>query len=202
MELGIPEDAKIVLIYGRDSAYLESVVDNAKDWSYHNYRNSDMDTYIKAAEWLAGQGVWVLRMGKMMQKPFKTKHPRIIDYAFNNQKSDLLDVWLFANCSAVISTGTGIDAVSEVYGVPIIFINILPFRYIHSYSYSTWVSKRLYWRANNKALTLMESIKYSFLLSSKFDDYVDVGDLNTLLQNIESTATTASDIIGDASDIN
>lgn len=190
MSQGWTEGEPFVCLLVRDDAYLNqcSLHKNNNDWSYHNYRNSDLDTYIKATEWLAGQGVWVLRMGKMVQKPFKTKHPRIIDYAFNNQKSDLLDVWLFANCSAVISTGTGIDAVSEVYGVPIIFVNILPLRYIHSYSYSTWVSKRLYWRANNKALTLIESIKYSFLHSSQYDDYgIEIVDLseNEILASVK-----------------
>ena len=45
-------------------------------------------------EWLADQGVWVLRMGKIMERPIPTEHPRIVDYAFEPNKSDFLDIWL------------------------------------------------------------------------------------------------------------
>jgi hypothetical protein len=62
-------------------------------WSYHDYRNSDIDTYIPAIQWLSEQGVWVIRMGKLMAKPLPTSIDHVIDYAFDPGKSDLLDIW-------------------------------------------------------------------------------------------------------------
>ena len=58
----------------RDSKYLESTI--AGDWNYHNYRDSSIRNYIPAMEWLADQGVWVLRMGKVMKEPLASRHPR------------------------------------------------------------------------------------------------------------------------------
>ena len=74
-------------------------------------------------EWLADEMVWVLRMGKLMHKPISSNHPRIIDYAFHPERSELLDIWLFANCTGCISTSTGIDSVSHMYGIPMLFVN-------------------------------------------------------------------------------
>ena len=71
---GWKKNEKFICLMVRDSSYLTK--DSLHDWDeleayYHNYRDSDILEYKQAAEWLADQGYWVIRMGKTMQKPFK-----------------------------------------------------------------------------------------------------------------------------------
>jgi putative glycosyltransferase (TIGR04372 family) len=119
------------------------------------FRNSDIATYATAAEWLAEQGVWVLRMGKKMAKPIPTNHPRIIDYAFHPEKSDLLDIWLFAHCDFCITTSSGPDMISAVYHRPLLVLNFLPLN-LFSWANAMHVPKKLVWQKSNSPLTCRE----------------------------------------------
>jgi len=158
-ELGNP----FVCLLVRDNSYLSnnSYLKN-NDWSYHNYRDSDISTYCDAAEWLANQGVWVIRMGKIMKKPFPLNHPKIIDYAFCNNKSDLLDIWLFANCCLCISTGTGPDMLSDIYRKPLLLLNFMPIIHTVSWSNAIHISKHLYWSSTGKLLTMREYLNNAY----------------------------------------
>jgi putative glycosyltransferase (TIGR04372 family) len=122
------------------------------------FRNSDIATYATAAEWLAEQGVWVLRMGKKMAKPIPTNHPRIIDYAFHPEKSDLLDIWLFAHCDFCITTLSGPDQISAVYHRPLLALNFLPLELNYSWANAMHVPKKLVWQKSNSPLTCRECL--------------------------------------------
>ena len=50
-EFGIPGNAKFVCLIVRDSAYLDRYKNQTlRDFSYHNYRDGDIDKYLLAAE--------------------------------------------------------------------------------------------------------------------------------------------------------
>ncbi|MBT4733354.1 TIGR04372 family glycosyltransferase, partial [Candidatus Woesearchaeota archaeon] len=124
-----------VCIQVRDTAYLGSEEFHLNyDWDYHDYRNSNISTYILAIKWLLEQGVFVLRMGKKVNKKTPFNHPKFVDYPFCSDKSDLLDIWLFANCNLCISTGSGPDAISDIYRRPVVFLNYLPLVDMFSWS--------------------------------------------------------------------
>ena len=124
--LGIPLDAKWVCLMVRDGAYLPSL-------PYHNYRNADIDTYADAALHLAKRGYYVVRIGEKMEKPFSAKHPRIIDYAFHEQKNDFTSIYLAARCHFAISSGLGIDSVTEAFRRPVCYTNYVPLAYLRTY---------------------------------------------------------------------
>jgi putative glycosyltransferase (TIGR04372 family) len=164
---GWTEGEPYICLLVRDSTYLNNVFPDG-DFRYHDYRDSDIDTYATAMEWLASQGVWVLRMGKLMEAPFQSDSSRIIDYAFDPEKSDLLDIWLFANCNGVISTATGLDQLAAIYGKPQLYLNALPLAYLHSWSDVTWVPKNLRFKEAGKSLSLQEHFENSFLTSLEY----------------------------------
>ena len=139
------------------------------DWSYHNYRDSDIETYLPAVKWLAEQGVWVIRMGKLMAKRIPDGMDHVIDYAFDAGKSDLLDIWLFANCDGCISTATGPDAISAAYGKPLLFVNALPLGISTSWSRSIWVPKTLRWAETGQILSVREHLLNSWLTTNEYD---------------------------------
>lgn len=152
--IGMKNSEKFVCLIVRDSAYL-----NSASYDYHNYRDSDIETYKKAALALAEKGYWVFRMGKVVKKPFKANHPHIIDYANSKFRSDFLDIWLMANCYFTISTSTGLDDISIIFRKPILFVNHLPVgdcrtgskKYIEHF-------KIFQWEKNGKYLSLRDQI--------------------------------------------
>src|ERR1017187_3088803 len=52
--IGIPVGSPFVCLIVRDSAYLES--HQSGNWDYHNYRDSNIQNYVQAAEELANRG--------------------------------------------------------------------------------------------------------------------------------------------------
>ena len=71
---GWNEGEKFVCLMVRDSTYLET---NEQlrffDWSYHDYRDSSIEDYLPALDWLTDRGVWVIRMGKTMKNQIKSE---------------------------------------------------------------------------------------------------------------------------------
>jgi len=143
----------------RDNAYLNTSLNFKNiDWEYHNYRNSNIESFYQAINWLTEQGVWVVRMGKVMKSPLTIKNNKVIDFPFEKNTSDLLDVWLFANCNGCISTGTGPDLLTGIYGNSILFLNYLPLFQIRSDLSSITYPKKLIWEKYDKPFTIDEYI--------------------------------------------
>ena len=122
-ELGIPENAKFVCLIVRDSAYLaRHKIETLHNFSYHNYRDCDIDNFVLAAEELAARGYYVFRMGIKVHKPLKSSNPKIIDYANSKMRSDFMDIYLGANCTFCISTALGYDAIPSIFRKPVAYI--------------------------------------------------------------------------------
>jgi putative glycosyltransferase (TIGR04372 family) len=123
-QLGIPADQQFVCLAVRDDRYLNEFLPQ-KNWSYHDFRDSNIQDYLQMAEYLTQRGFFVIRMGKLVQQELKTSNPMIIDYANSLLRSDFADVYLFANCSFCISTSTGMDALASIFRRPIGLVNIV-----------------------------------------------------------------------------
>ena len=128
--IGIPETSKFVCLNIRDSSYL-SVMYPGKDWSYHDYRDTDLRSYIDSVKYLVDQGYFVIRMGAVVGNPFPFLHPMFIDYACSELRTDFLDVFLGANCTFCVSTGTGFDSIPYIFRREILFVNHAPMRDLH-----------------------------------------------------------------------
>ena len=129
-ECNISDGEKIVCLNVRDSSFLAKSENlgwsKNRDWSYHNYRDSDIDTYVAAAETLAENGYTVFRMGAIVEKPLISKHPRVIDYATNGMRTEFLDIFLGAHCTFCVSTGSGWDSVPQIFRRPSLYVNLVP----------------------------------------------------------------------------
>lgn len=181
--VGWREGEKFVCLLVRDFEYLRSFGggpgSQAEREERNSYRDSDIRTYRSAAEWLADQGVWVLRMGKKMAVPFGSKHPKVLDFAFCEERSDFLDVWLFANCDLCISVETGIDKVSDVFRRPMLLVNYLPAAFLLSWSMTLAAPKPAVWKNTGRRLSLEELIAANWQQSSHYiDNGIEVRDMN------------------------
>jgi len=177
---GVKQGDKVVCLLVRDPAYLDSTT-QCIDYSYHDYRDSDIDSYSLMVGELVKRGYWVIRMGKIVTKEFAYKNDKVIDYACSHDRSDFLDIWLMANCFFCVTTGSGLDKVCQAYRVPQVFVNTLPLNLFASYDHSIWASKRLYWKGTNKLLTLKEYLDNSFQSSRQYHDHsVDIVNMSDI----------------------
>ena len=138
--LGVPEDTPFVCFHTRDSAYLETIYsDPNMPFCYHSYRDSSIQNLVPAVEQLTKRGYYAIRMGVVVKEALQTSNPKIIDYATNDQRNDFMDIYLGANCTFFISTGSGIDGVPQIFRRPYIYVNFVPLEYAHS-----WIANHLF----------------------------------------------------------
>lgn len=155
--MGIPDGADFVCLVVRDSAYLNANLPVESRWIYHDYRDSAISDYSLAAEALAGQGCYVVRMGELVNESLRTSKPKVIDYATNGMRSDFMDIYLGANCLFCISTGTGYDAIPTIFRRPIVFVNYLPIGYALTFlPESLFITRRHFLETQDRELSLGE----------------------------------------------
>jgi len=168
-DLGIPDGAKFICMTVRDAAYLLHH-DPGTDYSYHDYRDTDVDDYGLAAMELAREGYYVLRMGKCVSKPFSVESARIIDYANSPLRSDFMDIFLGAHCEFCITQGTGFDAVPVIFRKPVVQVNAVPIGIAYTFIDSIMLFKHHRDIESDRLLTLKEiSTRASFLAMSSED---------------------------------
>ncbi len=177
--LGIRDSDKFVCLIVRDSEYLNTIY-SKYDWTYHSYRDSSIDTYEEAIEALANLGYWVFRMGKKVKEPLNINHPRVIDYANHEIRSDLLDIWLPTHAYFSISTSTGLDALSQAYRRPVVYVNAMTINHFRSCDHCLWAPKYLMWESGGRLLTLKETLHSDFYYSEKYKEAgIKVVDLSS-----------------------
>ena len=89
-KFGIPSNAKIICLTCRDNLYLKKKFPS-KNFSYHNYRDSNINNYIPAIKALIKKGFYVVRMGQIAKKKLNIKSKKFIDYSFHSLKDDFMD---------------------------------------------------------------------------------------------------------------
>jgi putative glycosyltransferase (TIGR04372 family) len=157
-EFGLKDKDKFVCLAVRDGAYQQKKIPSTRrDWSYHDHRNTDVYKFYLAAEELTKRGYYVFRMGVVVEKPFSTKNPKIIDYANSNLRSDFMDIYLAAKCSfCVSSTGYGFTDLACLFAKPIVNIH-LPFGDMFTYSEKfLFIIKHHILKRENRKLSLSE----------------------------------------------
>ena len=180
-DFGLPDKAKFVCLTVRDSAYLErhSKSENysSRNWKYHDYRDGDIDKFILSTEELTKRGYYVFRMGVKVLKPIKINNPKIIDYANSNLRSAFMDIYLSAKCSFCITTCTGIDEISRIFGKPIANIS-MPLAvqlFFGGYEKELVITKHHINKKNNNKLTVSEIFLFNLALAFHSEDFEKSG---------------------------
>ena len=137
-KIGIPEEEPFVCLMVRDAEYLKEKFPNV-DFTYHDYRDSNINNYVLAAEELAERGYYVIRMGAKVSSPLISSNPKVIDYAFNGMRNDFMDIYLGANCKFAITVGTGMDAIPMIFRRPMVYVNYVPLGYFLTWGEGTLV---------------------------------------------------------------
>jgi putative glycosyltransferase (TIGR04372 family) len=123
---------KLILLCVRDNEYLSGQLPD-KDFSYHDYRNSDIQSYNIMVEYLLAENYSIIRMGRNTAIRQDIKNDFYRDYSQSTIGSDLLDIYLAENCYACITTGLGFDALTTINLKPTLYMNYLPHGHSHCF---------------------------------------------------------------------
>ncbi|OGX44383.1 MAG: hypothetical protein A3I71_01620 [Omnitrophica WOR_2 bacterium RIFCSPLOWO2_02_FULL_63_16] len=157
-QLGIPGDGAFVCLSARDPAYYVGRPRYADH--QRRYRNSEIQTYLPAAEELARRGYAVVRMGAAVQRALQTGNPRIIDYA-TAARTDFLDVFLSAHCRFFVADTGGLVALPMAFRRPVAVANFVRWELPGSWSpYDLFIPKTL-WRQDTRRLMTVKDILQS-----------------------------------------
>jgi len=176
-EFGIPRDAKIVVATIRDSSYLKTI-DPATDYSYHDFRDSTAQNYLKAFQQLANAGYYVLRMGAVVNSSLKLEglSTKIIDYATSGKRTEFLDIYLAQRCEFCISQGTGFDGLTNMFRKPILYVNAAPLGYVNTMvPISLAIFKEHYSRFLGRKLSVSEIFDEGLGYASRSSDFKRLG---------------------------
>ena len=125
-QLGIPKDAQYVCLGVKEAAYYASITSESgygQDLSHQakDSRNVEIANYMLAATHLANLGIYVVRVGSVVNAPLpEDRHTSIIDYA-TEHRSELGDVVLGANCKFFICGVTGSFIFAAAQNRPIVY---------------------------------------------------------------------------------
>lgn len=153
--MGIVDSAPFVCFLARDSAYLSAASPN-KDWSYHDYRDSNIHNFILAVEELTRRGYFAIRMGSIVKEALNTVNPKIIDYA-TRYRTVFLDIFLGAKCHFYIGDSCGFWAIAMIFKRPGAIVNMIPFEWAPTWSSDCLIiPKKLWLRQERRFLTFRE----------------------------------------------
>lgn len=190
--MGIAEGAPFVCFAMRDKAYLETQ-QLGLSWRYHDYRDVDIDNCRLMAEWLASRGIWVLRMGAVVEKSFGADNPRIIDYA-NHYRSDFGDIFLLGHCKFFVGDTAGIFWPACILGVPVALTNQVPITHLCPVPGSMVMPKKYYRSVEGDLLGYREVVESRLDGLFFLQDYEQAGI--SLLEN------TPEEILGMVQEMN
>lgn len=192
--MGIPIGAPFVCLIVRDSAYLAAHLSDG-DHNYHNYRDSDVQNYVLAAETLAEHGFFVIRMGVKVHAAINSAHPKVIDYAINGQRSDFMDIYLGAKCSFCLSNQTGWDAIPYVFRKPICYVNTVPIGYLMTFTKNVLFISKHHWIIDQqRRLTLKEIFTHGVGFCLKTNEYESNG-IHLIENNPEEIRDVAIEMV-------
>jgi putative glycosyltransferase (TIGR04372 family) len=187
--MGIPTGAPFVCLIVRDSAYLDA--HTHRDWSYHNYRDSNIQNYVLAAEELADRGYFVIRMGAKVRESMKSKHPKVIDYATNGMRSDFMDVYLGSKCEFCVAGIAGWEEVPLMFRRPVAFVNFVPLGYLWTFGPQIMgITKHHFSLHQERELTLREIFATGAGFYLRTADYESKG-----IRHIENTCQEIRDVV-------
>jgi len=181
-----------VCISSRESSYLNRI-DNTCDWSYHNYRDSNINHCRKAVQFLDLFGIKSVRYGKYVDTNYELDLGNsIIDYS-KDFYSDILDLALARDCIFFLTDSNGADALPLFYKTPIAHKNLVPISKV----LFSWYPKnekglyifKLYWKREEcRYLSVSEMIELenkADVLSANLYDEAGIDVIENSIDEIE-----------------
>ncbi len=88
------ENKKIICIHNRDDAYLNNV-DSSRNWSYHNFRDFNINDFEDTIIKMINRDYFVIRMGSISKDKINFKDKNFFDYSNSDFRSDFFRYFSF-----------------------------------------------------------------------------------------------------------
>lgn len=160
-KLGIKRGIPFVCFHVRDKAYLDKMHSyrSRENWAYLDYRDCDLENYLPAVDYLVSLGLYVIRMGYVVEKELKCDNPRIIDYA-SHYRTDFGDIYLCAKCKFFLSSDGGLSSIPWIFNVPVAYANgVPPLAAAGWLPGDVYITKRIWSRIKKRFLTFPEILQ-------------------------------------------
>lgn len=189
--LGFSSNDTFVCFCARDKAYLDQNHSwrTRQEWSYHDYRNNDINKYMDGARFLADSGITAIRMGSVVEDDLDETYPGIIDYS-KYHRSDFSDVYLTAHCKFFLGDTGGLFGIPTIFGVPFAAVNLTPLRIVPRTPLDIFIPKKYRYISTQKIITFKELIKLGAHDWGRTDKYIDAG-----IEVIENTSEEILDLV-------
>ncbi|MBT89689.1 MAG: glycosyltransferase, TIGR04372 family protein [Spirochaetales bacterium] len=189
-EMGIPANTPFVCFHARESIYLNSV-QPYRDWSHHDYRNTNIDNCIDAVEELTHHGYYCVRMGSIVKEALNTDNPKIIDYAAK-QRTEFLDIFLGAKCHFFIYSGpSGISEIPAIFRRPLVCANQIPIFFVPTIGHNVlFIPKKLWHKTEKRLITFREMVETGAWKFQRTKNYEEID-----LEWIENTSEEISSLV-------
>lgn len=161
-EMGIPDGAPFVCFHARDLSY-EVELGAGVEEERVSPANSDIRSYLPAAEEMARRGLFALRMGAVVTEPLTLDNPMVIDYA-TKARTELLDLYLGAKCEFFIGSVSGILGIPMAFRRPAVHTNFICIgdyvKWIVSWQpHDMWIPKKFWLRDERRFMTKSEIVE-------------------------------------------
>jgi len=172
LKMGIGDKDKYVLLLNRGEKYLKEVLPHM-DLSHNSFRNCNINDFLPAAEMIASKGNIVIRVGHLVSDFLKTKNKKIIEYDQKGFRTELLDIYLSANCRYILNSDSGYADIAEHnFRKPMVNVNFTQLEYIHSWSSKALFTFRKYWlKYEKRFMSIKEIIQSGAGRFNKTKDY-------------------------------
>jgi putative glycosyltransferase (TIGR04372 family) len=173
--LGI--DSWYVCMHARDAEFLNTENPNY-DWSYHDFRDADINSYHLAIRYVVEQGgkVVIVRMGDPSKNPLKLDMIGVIDYSISPDRTDFGDVYLMSKCKFFLGGATGLTEIPRVFGVPCVVANWTHIELMTCmYDKDIFIPKRVWHNDTGRYLSLSEIMVNGIGRYIKTDMYKNAG---------------------------
>jgi putative glycosyltransferase (TIGR04372 family) len=183
--IGIDPNRKFVCLVVRDGGHYK-LLGEAENPNTEVF-NFDIADFEMAAESLATRGYQVVRMGAGTEKPMTTRIDGVFDYALSQHRSELLDIYIAANCEFAISTQTGPDCVCLAFRRPVCYVDVTRFsQFFFGTKIAYWSPSKI--SLNGRLLTLKEIAASDLAWIKDPDDFERVG--------LDGVHSTVEEILG------
>ena len=184
--MGLKSKDWFICFHARDGAYVSPLLKRGD--SRYSYRNSSIENFAKAANYITQQGGYALRMGaKVDTKLPEWNNSKIIDYATQqaHHRTELGDIYLPAKCKFFVGSGSGVASIAEIFNVPEVRINFIPlyplipnFK-LHHFppgKKDLFIPKKIWSNEKKRFLTFKEEIDFDLnIFSFEGEDYRKAG---------------------------
>ncbi len=193
-KFAIPEEARTVTLHVREANYFKEFLKAKSDFSYHDYRNADIDNYLPAIEYLTGRGFFVIRLGDKTMKPLPAL-PGVVDTPFHPDYEPLVDLYFGATSHFHLGMTSGPASIAMAFEVPVLWTNTILSATVMGQKNDLLLFKTLFSKKLGRPLTY-EEIMLSHILNFRNKEDYERANIELLENDPEDIQDATREMLG------